>query len=93
MSINARRASLQGFLLAGAIAGLAGGLHVLLLSGARKSTYEPIMSIEVFSNATIGGLGSLGAIVSSWACDRSPVSCPRAASSSSTVSASWWSCT
>ncbi len=63
MSINARRASLQGFLLAGAIAGLAGGLHVLLLSGARKSTYEPIMSIEVFSNATIGGLGSLGGAI------------------------------
>jgi len=63
MSVNARRASLQGFLLAGAIAGLAGGLHVMLLSGARKSTYEPVLSIESFSNTTIGGLGSLGGAI------------------------------
>ena len=60
MSVNATRAALQGFLLAGAIAGLAGGLHVLLLRGARKSTFEPFMSVEAFSHTTIGGLGSLG---------------------------------
>ncbi len=63
MSVNARRASLQGFLLAGAIAGLAGGLHVMLLGGAGKSTYEPALSIESFSNTTIGGLGSLGGAI------------------------------
>ncbi|MFN8051185.1 MAG: ATP-binding cassette domain-containing protein [Acidimicrobiales bacterium] len=63
MSVNARRAALQGFLLAGSIAGLAGGLHVLLLRGARKATFEPPMSIEAFSHTTIGGLGSLGGAI------------------------------
>ena len=63
MSVNARRASLQGFLLAGALAGMAGGLHVMLLRGARKSTYEPFMSVEAFSHTTIGGLGSLGGAI------------------------------
>lgn len=63
MSVNARMMSLRGFLLAGAIAGLAGGLHVVLLWGARRATYMPILSIEAFSATTIGGLGSLGGAI------------------------------
>ncbi|MCB1285136.1 MAG: ATP-binding cassette domain-containing protein [Microthrixaceae bacterium] len=63
MSVNARRMSLQGFLLAGAIAGLAGGLHLVLMWGAGRSSYQPIMSIEVFSATTIGGLGSIGGAI------------------------------
>ncbi|NLA37009.1 MAG: ATP-binding cassette domain-containing protein [Actinobacteria bacterium] len=63
MSVNARLMSLRGFVLAGAIAGLAGGLHVVLLWGARRSTYMPILSIEAFSATTIGGLGSLGGAI------------------------------
>ncbi|MCC6226620.1 MAG: ATP-binding cassette domain-containing protein [Microthrixaceae bacterium] len=60
MSVWSRRQTLTGFLFAGMVAGLAGGLHVIVLRGARLGSYPPLQSIEVFSMATIGGLGSLG---------------------------------
>jgi ABC-type branched-subunit amino acid transport system ATPase component len=60
MSVWSRRQTLTGFMFAGVIAGIAGGLHVVVLRGARLSSYPPIQSIEVFSMATIGGLGSVG---------------------------------
>ena len=51
--------------LAGVIAGVAGGLHVLI--AARRSTRaptSPVDSLTVFSTAVIGGLGSIaGAII------------------------------
>ncbi|MFZ4518520.1 MAG: ATP-binding cassette domain-containing protein [Microthrixaceae bacterium] len=59
-AVPTRWTTLSGFVFSGAIAGLAGGLHVLLLQGARAGSYQPVMSVEVFSGATIGGLGSLG---------------------------------
>jgi ABC-type branched-subunit amino acid transport system ATPase component/branched-subunit amino acid ABC-type transport system permease component len=59
-AVPTRWTTLSGFLCSGAIAGLAGGLHVLLLGGARAGSYQVIQSVEVFSGATIGGLGSLG---------------------------------
>ncbi len=59
-AVPTRWATLSGFVFSGAIAGLAGGLHVLLLQGVRAGSYQPVMSVEVFSGATIGGLGSLG---------------------------------
>jgi ABC-type branched-subunit amino acid transport system ATPase component/branched-subunit amino acid ABC-type transport system permease component len=62
-SVPSRWATLQGFVLAGALAGLAGGLHVLLLRGARQGSYQVVQSVEVFSGATIGGLGSLGGAI------------------------------
>ena len=62
-SVSARWATLQGFILSGALAGLAGGLHVLLLHGAREGSYQVVQSVEVFSGATIGGLGSLGGAI------------------------------
>ena len=55
---------LGAFLLAGTISGVAGGLHVLLLSSVEQGSYQPIDSINVFATAVIGGLGSLaGAVI------------------------------
>jgi branched-chain amino acid transport system permease protein len=51
---------LSGFVLAGVIAGIAGALHVLILHKTGSGTYQPVMSLEVFSMAVIGGLGSVG---------------------------------
>ena len=59
-----RWVTLSGFVFSGALAGLAGGLHVLLLHGARVGSYQPVQSVEVFSMATIGGLGSIGGAAS-----------------------------
>lgn len=50
---------LSAFLLSGVIAGVAGGLHVMLLHGARVGSYLPIQSIEVFTQSVIGGIGSV----------------------------------
>ena len=58
-AVPTRWTTLQGFVCSGAIAGLAGGVHVLLLRGARAGSYQVVQSVEVFSGATIGGLGSL----------------------------------
>ena len=63
-SVSTRRVTLSGFVFSGALAGLAGGLHVLLLHGARVGSYQPVQSVEIFSMATIGGLGSIGGAIS-----------------------------
>jgi branched-chain amino acid transport system permease protein len=56
-------AKLSGFVLSGVVAGIAGGLFILILRGARAGTFPPNQSLEVFSTAVIGGLGSiLGAL-------------------------------
>ena len=52
--------TLSAFVFAGALAGIAGGLHVLVLHGARVGSYQPVQSLQVFSMAVIGGLGSTG---------------------------------
>ena len=62
-AVPTRWVTLSGFVFSGGIAGLAGGLHVLLLHGARAGSYQPIQSIDVFSMATIGGLGSIGGAI------------------------------
>lgn len=55
---------LMTFCYSGFLAGLAGGVYVLILRGARVGSFTPSMSLEVFSMTVIGGLGSLlGAIV------------------------------
>ncbi|MBV8960935.1 MAG: ABC transporter permease [Actinobacteria bacterium] len=53
-------AKLSGFILAGVMAGIAGGLHVLILHHAGAGTYQPSQSLDVFAMAVIGGLGSIG---------------------------------
>ena len=55
---------LSGFMLSGAICGVAGTLEVLLLHALSPGSFSPIDSITVFSTAVIGGLGSItGALV------------------------------
>ena len=55
---------LVAFCYSGFLAGLAGGVYVLILRGARVGSFTPSMSLEVFSMTVIGGLGSiLGALV------------------------------
>jgi branched-chain amino acid transport system permease protein len=55
---------LSAFILAGTIAGIAGGLHVQIQHSLAQHTYSPIDSITVFATAVIGGLGSItGALV------------------------------
>ena len=54
---------LGAFVLAGVIAGTAGGLHVLLLSSVEQGSYQPIDSINLFATAVIGGLGSIAGAV------------------------------
>jgi branched-chain amino acid transport system permease protein len=63
-AVNTTAVKLSAFLLAGAIAGVAGGLHVLIQQGLAQNTYSPVDSITVFSTAVIGGLGSLGGAIS-----------------------------
>lgn len=55
---------LVAFCYSGFLAGLAGGIYVLVLRGARVGSFQPTMSLEVFSMTVIGGLGSiLGALL------------------------------
>ncbi|CAN5696809.1 hypothetical protein BH24ACT3_BH24ACT3_04580 [soil metagenome] len=54
---------LSGFLLAGVICGIAGCLHVLILSSLNPGTYSPTSSLDVFSMTVIGGLGSVGGAI------------------------------
>ncbi len=63
-AIAVNRTKLTGFLLAGAIAGVAGGLHVQLLHSLSPGSYPVDDSITVFSTTVIGGLGSLTGAVS-----------------------------
>jgi branched-chain amino acid transport system permease protein len=50
---------LSGFVLSGTVAGIAGGLYILVLQGTNAGTFLPAMSIDVFSISVIGGLGSI----------------------------------
>jgi branched-chain amino acid transport system permease protein len=59
-AIPTTRVKLTTFVFSGTIAGVAGGLYVLLQHGARAGSFQPSMSLDVFSMAAIGGLGSVG---------------------------------
>lgn len=54
---------LGAFVLAGIIAGVAGGLDVLLLASVQTGSFQPQDSITVFATAVIGGLGSVAGAV------------------------------
>ena len=58
-AVNTTAVKLSAFLLAGFIAGIAGGLHVQIQHALAQNTYSPVDSITVFSTAVIGGLGSM----------------------------------
>jgi branched-chain amino acid transport system permease protein len=50
---------LSGFVLSGVVAGVAGGLFIMVLQGAGAGSFQPPMSLDVFSISVIGGLGSI----------------------------------
>ena len=63
MSVPPVRTKLASFVLAGAIAGMAGGLYAVLLGAVAFHTYDPSYGLVVFSMAVIGGLGSISGVL------------------------------
>ncbi|HYD09254.1 MAG TPA: ABC transporter permease [Acidimicrobiales bacterium] len=63
LGVPITRVKLQTFLVAGCVAGLAGGLYVVVLAGVGQNTFRPEMSFAVFSFAVIGGLGSVAGAI------------------------------
>ena len=62
--VSLARTRLAAFAVSGALAGVAGGLHVIALNGVSVGTYAPSLSFEAFSMVVVGGLTSVwGAIV------------------------------
>jgi ABC-type branched-subunit amino acid transport system permease subunit len=71
MAVPTTATRLSAFVLSGVIAGIAGGLHVLVLRGAGSGSYSPVLSLDVFALTVIGGLGSVagaasGVVVFRW---------------------------
>jgi ABC-type branched-subunit amino acid transport system ATPase component/ABC-type branched-subunit amino acid transport system permease subunit len=60
MAVPTTRIKLLCFVVSGAIAGVAGGLHAVILQSIGFGTYQPSESLLVFSMVVIGGLGSIG---------------------------------
>ena len=58
--INVSRTKLAAFAVSGALAGLAGGLHAVVLDGVRAGSFVPAMGFEAFSMVVLGGATSLG---------------------------------
>ncbi|HEY1828445.1 MAG TPA: ATP-binding cassette domain-containing protein [Acidimicrobiales bacterium] len=64
MGVPTVRVRLTAFTLAGAIAGIGGALYVITLQSAGFNTFDPDLSLLVFSMAVIGGLSSIsGALI------------------------------
>jgi ABC-type branched-subunit amino acid transport system ATPase component/ABC-type branched-subunit amino acid transport system permease subunit len=63
MSVPPVRTKLAGFVLAGTIAGIAGGLYAVLLGAVGFNTFDPSYGLVVFSMAVIGGLGSISGVI------------------------------
>ncbi|HEU5449968.1 MAG TPA: ATP-binding cassette domain-containing protein [Acidimicrobiia bacterium] len=62
--LSLARTRLAAFAVSGALAGVAGGLHVVALNGVNVGTYAPSLSFEAFSMVVVGGLTSVwGAII------------------------------
>jgi len=61
--VHVLRVKLLSFGVAGALAGMAGSLHVLVLQGISFGTFSPGQSFEAFSMVVIGGLTSVGGAV------------------------------
>jgi ABC-type branched-subunit amino acid transport system ATPase component/ABC-type branched-subunit amino acid transport system permease subunit len=58
-SVHPTRVKLAAFAIAGALAGVAGGLNAVGLQGIGFSSYNPEVSLQIFTMVVIGGLGSL----------------------------------
>jgi branched-chain amino acid transport system ATP-binding protein len=63
MAVPTVAARLTSFTLAGALAGIAGALYVTTLGSVGLNTFDPSLSLLVFSMAVIGGLGSIGGVL------------------------------
>jgi branched-chain amino acid transport system permease protein len=59
VSVPTTNVKLAGFMIAGVIAGVAGGLDVLLLHAVNPGSFPPLDSLTVFVYSVIGGLGSV----------------------------------
>ncbi len=59
VSIDATRLKLVAFVLSGALAGLAGSAYALHQKGVFTGSFDPEVSVRLFSMVVIGGLGSL----------------------------------
>ena len=62
-AIATTRVKLAGFVVAGMMAGAAGGLDILLLRALNPGSFPPQDSISVFVYAVIGGLGSVAGVI------------------------------
>ena len=58
-SVNATRQKLTAFSMSGALAGFAGGFYVLAIRGVPFNGFSPEQSLQVFTMAVVGGLGSI----------------------------------
>jgi branched-chain amino acid transport system permease protein len=70
--LSPTKIKLAAFAISGALAGLAGSMHVIALDGVRAGTYSPNISFEAFTMVVLGGATSvtgalLGAIALSYA--------------------------
>lgn len=63
-SVPTTAVRLTGFVFSGIIAGIAGALFILQITGAAAGTFQPAMSLDVFAMAVIGGLGSIFGVIS-----------------------------
>jgi ABC-type branched-subunit amino acid transport system ATPase component/ABC-type branched-subunit amino acid transport system permease subunit len=63
MAVSPVRVKLGSFVLAGVIAGVAGGLYATLLGAVGYGTFDPSLSLVIFSMAVIGGLGSISGVL------------------------------
>jgi branched-chain amino acid transport system permease protein len=59
VGIDVRRAKVGAYVIAGAFAGLAGGLWVLILGRAVPSSFPPVLSVTFLAIAIVGGRGSI----------------------------------
>lgn len=62
-AIATTKVKLAGFVVAGMMAGAAGGLDILLLRALNPGSFPPQDSITVFVYAVIGGLGSVAGVI------------------------------
>jgi branched-chain amino acid transport system permease protein len=63
--VRASSTKLAAFAVSGALAGLAGGLHAIVLDGVRAGSFSPSMSFEAFTMVVLGGATSLGGALAS----------------------------
>jgi branched-chain amino acid transport system permease protein len=57
------RAKIAAFAVAGGLAGLAGGLYVILQQGLQVDSFAPEASLRLFAIVVVGGLVSVGGVI------------------------------